>query len=277
MMPRGILADSPMVLELRVAHEVIGKNGNPIRDGSTSALPPTKLSRGPTWTWTAPHDGLVRASPIIDAQGTLGEAESQVEYKFDRQGKELWRFNAGGSLFGNGVWADDVLYTVREDCTFIAIDPSNGKDLKSVYNFLASVVHDALLFADQNGGVYKLKMQDGSVVWHTSATSNSLFSTGGLTVGRNGLAYVTSNRQNASSFAHIGVLTALDVANGEVRWQQEMPLPANSAAAIGTKGSTDFVVVAIGPNPAAPGPLPGLIWKTSFSRNLPGFAFDFTR
>ncbi|CAK9109593.1 unnamed protein product [Durusdinium trenchii] len=298
----------------------IGKNGNPIRDGSTSALPPTKLSRGPTWTWTAPHDGLVRASPIIDAQGNIYlSIVDGVVYKFDRQGKELWRFNAGGSLFGNGVWADDVLYTVREDCTFIAIDPSNGKDLwrqrhgegfgsdtpsvmvgngvvvaacygkgekqkfggatflvgvnasngspvwtmkpeKSVYNFLASVVHDALLFADQNGGVYKLKMQDGSVVWHTSATSNSLFSTGGLTVGRNGLAYVTSNRQNASSFAHIGVLTALDVANGEVRWQQEMPLPANSAAAIGTKGSTDFVVVAIGPNPAAPGPLPGLVF-----------------
>ena len=47
--------------------EWIGKGGNFIRSGSTWAVPPVDLSKGPTWTWEAPFGGLVRGSPVVDS------------------------------------------------------------------------------------------------------------------------------------------------------------------------------------------------------------------
>jgi hypothetical protein len=44
----------------------MGKNGDVLRQGSTTAVAATHLRKGAAWNWTAPLRGLVRASPVIE-------------------------------------------------------------------------------------------------------------------------------------------------------------------------------------------------------------------
>lgn len=300
-------------LSLHRAHPWIGKNGDVLRQGATRAVAPTHLRRGAAWNWTAPLHGLVRASPVIDEEGSIYLSSiNGAIYKFDQHGKELWKTFTGRGLPGNPVLYEKSLFAVQDDCTFLALDPSNGKErwrakggeafgsdtpsivadkgrvftaccdeaertpvggatfvvamdasngqklwtmrpANRVYNFLASVVDDSLLFADLNGGVYRLAASDGKVLWSHPAPEYAAFGTGGLTTAANGIAYVTSNKKEPSVGASRGVLSAYFITDGKLLWQKALPLSANSGAAIGQKSpNTYFVTVALGPNPAMP-------------------------
>mmetsp|Transcript_5609 Transcript_5609/g.11841 ORF Transcript_5609/g.11841 Transcript_5609/m.11841 type:complete len:473 (-) Transcript_5609:98-1516(-) len=304
-------------LSLQKAHPWIGKNGDVLRQGSTVAVAATHLRKGAAWNWTAPLQGLVRASPVIDAEGSIYLSSiNGVIYKFNQHGKELWQTNTGRGLPGNPVLYENSLFAVQDDCTFLALDPSNGKERwrakggdvfgpdtpsiiaegarvftaccdaseesniggatyvvamdasngqklwtmrpeNKVYNFLASVVDDSLLFADLAGGVYRLATSDGKVIWSHSAPEHASLGTGGLTTAPNGIAYVTTNTKDPSIGASRGVLSAYFITDGKLLWQKSLPLSANSGAAIGQKSpNTYFVTVALGPNPALPLPFP---------------------
>lgn len=115
-------------LSLQKATPWVGKNGGTLREGFTSAQAPLHLVKA--WNWTAPQNGLVRASPVIGADGSIFISSiSGNLIKFSKEGKELWNMNAGRTLPGNPFLDGQTLYTVRDDCTFIAVDARNGHEL----------------------------------------------------------------------------------------------------------------------------------------------------
>mmetsp|Transcript_36859 Transcript_36859/g.95134 ORF Transcript_36859/g.95134 Transcript_36859/m.95134 type:complete len:204 (+) Transcript_36859:2-613(+) len=80
-------------------------------------------------------------------------------------------------------------------------------------------------------------------------------STGGLVIGENGVAYVTSNQYEGSLV--VGRLTAYDAKTGQRLWQQPTEFSANNGAAVGELGAHGLaVVIGTGVNPAMPNLMP---------------------
>jgi len=163
----------------------------------------------------------------------------------------------------------------------VALDANNGEvlwrwlvpDNKRVYNWLGSFTEapPSVVFATSEGRPYRVRLCDGKTLWAGPDFAGELgeapgFSTGGLAMGPNGLAYVTSNVGNGS-FAYIkssfgadarGRLSAYNVSTGQLVWRQEQTMPANNAPSVGSldgSGSRLSVVVALGANAMFPDPV----------------------
>ena len=289
--------------------EWIGKGGNLIRSGSTWAVPPVDLSKGPTWTWEAPLGGLVRGSPVVDSKGCIYQStiDGQI-VKFSQTGDVLWAISTEGISFpGNPVHLAGVLYNFGTDGQMLALDSNDGKKLwqtkacdmasgdthtiiagdgvvlasclnkgedktfgsatmivacnatdgqvmwkyrpdNGLYNWIGSIQSGDLLFSDMNGGVYRMSLKDGSLVWKVPAPAGATSTTGGLSGATIGLVYVTHNLDSPDG--HVGLLSVYTAADGKPVWQRSFPkFPANSGPAIATGGDEPFVVIAIGTNP----------------------------
>mmetsp|Transcript_112803 Transcript_112803/g.364167 ORF Transcript_112803/g.364167 Transcript_112803/m.364167 type:complete len:497 (+) Transcript_112803:53-1543(+) len=152
----------------------------------------------------------------------------------------------------------------------VALDVAEGrvrweyKPDTIVYNLLAAVVDDTLVFSDKSGRTYRLDLATGREIWKfTNGTNLIDMSTGGAVVGPNGVVYVTSNVGNYNSVqagVGNGRLNALSLATGERLWHQDVEFQANNAAAVGAlqPGGPLSVVIAIGENPDMPPMRPGL-------------------
>mmetsp|Transcript_135945 Transcript_135945/g.422339 ORF Transcript_135945/g.422339 Transcript_135945/m.422339 type:complete len:453 (+) Transcript_135945:59-1417(+) len=128
-----------------------------------------------------------------------------------------------------------------------------------VYNLLAAIIDDSLVFSDASGRTYRLDLANGRVLWKFNATSLLDFSTGGAVVGPNRVVYVTSNvgnQGNVQSSVGRGRLTALSVDTGARLWYQDTHLQSNNAPAVGhlhpSGGGGLSVVVGVGENPDMP-------------------------
>jgi len=153
----------------------------------------------------------------------------------------------------------------------VAVDGDSGEVLwqwqvprgKRVLNWLGSFADapPSVLFSDGSGRPYRIRLCDGTVLWEGPAFSGEPgevpdFSTGGMVVGHNGLAYVTSNVKR-DKFNTTGRLSAYNVTSGQLVWRQEQAMPANAAPTVGRlagAGSPLSVVVALGQNPDLPHP-----------------------
>eukprot|EP00439_Symbiodinium_sp_Y106_P067733 s263_g11.t1 len=307
--------------------EWIGKGGNFIRSGSTWAVPPVDLSKGPTWTWEAPFGGLVRGSPVVDSKGSIYQSTIAGQMvKFSQTGEVLWAISTGNVSFpGNPVKVGGVLYNFGTDGQMLAVDANDGKKLwqtpacemasgdthtivagegvvlasclskseekafgsattivacnaadgqvmwkyrpdKGLYNWIGSIQYGAVLFSDMNGGVYRLNLKDGSVVWKVPPPAAAVQTTGGLSGADNGLVYVTSNVDSPDG--HVGLLSVYTAAEGKPVWQRSFPkFPANSGPAVATGGDTPFVVIAIGTNPGLALPMGAVLDLDPFDKN----------
>mmetsp|Transcript_135941 Transcript_135941/g.422323 ORF Transcript_135941/g.422323 Transcript_135941/m.422323 type:complete len:450 (+) Transcript_135941:59-1408(+) len=130
-----------------------------------------------------------------------------------------------------------------------------------VYNLLAAIIDDSLVFSDSSGRTYRLDLADGRVLWKFNATSLSDFTTGGAIVGPNRVVYVTSNVGMKGDPQRRGRLTALSLDTGARLWYQDSHLPSNNAPAVGhlhPSGEGELsVVVGLGDNPDMSPPGPG--------------------
>lgn len=306
------------------------KGGDALHTGYSVHMPPTNLTAGPSWTWTAPNNGIVRATPLLDGDRNIFQATIAGSLiKFTATGSKLWSFEAGGELESTPVLMADVVYAARQDCTVFALDQKSGSTIwstrageghggdtsslaaaentiivpcygvgeagqfggntflaaldvdgkmlwnfrpnRTIYNALVSIVNGAVIFEDNMGTAYRLKLSDGTLVWKASATaSNHKGTTGGAIVSPDcSTVYCTSNVADDEAGVH-GLVTAFRFEDGHMLWQKKVTYEANSGPAIGhLKNDPDgalSVVVATGPNPDLV--LPGLLGRESILINL---------
>jgi len=163
------------------------------------------LSGGDAWSVTA-ADGL---AIIVGASGELTGAggNNEIIALSSADGSEKWRFKPG---------------TV-------------------IYNFMPAVVEDKLIFIDITGRMYCLTLSDGALQWKSQGTFTG-FTTAGVSVGPNGLAYTNFNAQGADD----GVLRAYDVQTGAERWSRNLGMEASAAPVVGKLGPDAPVGVVVG-------------------------------
>lgn len=184
-------------------------------------------------------------------------------------GGDAWSLAAGHGLV---VAAGTSRAMTSGNRMVFALDAQTGALVWSfkpdlpVYNFLPAIAAvgttPALIFSDQTGRVYSLDMRNGSIIWKFAVTRVNEMSTGGAALDHQGaMVFVTSNTGRAitsfdsQDWGH-GVVRAFNVSNGEVLWEQETFLQANSAPSIGSLHPLGqgplAVVVPTGRNPAFP-------------------------
>lgn len=115
---------------------------------------------------------------------------------------------------------------------------------------------DTTVFMDQCGGMYRLGLYNGSLLWYTAGEPGTL-SDGGAILGPDGSAYGCSMApgttlvDNNNPHAH-GLLRKLRLSDGLVLWATETPYPCTNIPAVSI--NNDFVVVAPGAIPPVDGP-----------------------
>jgi len=132
------------------------------------------------------------------------------------------------------------------------------------YNWLASFVDGppSVIFCTQYGRPMRYRLCDGTDVWTGSlpeleSGEKHEMSTGGMALGGDGLAFVTSNTIGGAGQKN-GRVTAYHTATGEVAWSRRTEMPANVAPAVGHLRGPDgglSVVVALGENAGFPNAL----------------------
>eukprot|EP00747_Dinoflagellata_sp_TGD_P207161 gnl/TRDRNA2_/TRDRNA2_80761_c1_seq1.p1 gnl/TRDRNA2_/TRDRNA2_80761_c1~~gnl/TRDRNA2_/TRDRNA2_80761_c1_seq1.p1 ORF type:complete len:326 (+),score=34.50 gnl/TRDRNA2_/TRDRNA2_80761_c1_seq1:116-979(+) len=107
------------------------------------------------------------------------------------------------------------------------------------------------LSMDIHGGLFRRKLQDGEIVWHSSPTlpmetTNYSYTDGGMIIGPDDIVYSCSNYFFADPWMP-GVLRAVKLSDGKELWHQDLPHPCVSwPASDGTK-----VVVPVGALPSS--------------------------
>lgn len=172
--------------------------------------------------YPAVHDGIFVMGADRGYDERSGEGGSKRVFGLDIQtGKALWEFRPE-----TVVWNLTPLF------------PDDG----------------TVLFMDFTGGVYRLQLHDGQLLWHMPQPgSNQSFSDGGASLGPDGTIYTCSNiGASHGDEGTSGALRAFGLADGMKLWERILPQPCNSFPAVGNiSGSSSPAVV------VAPGSFPG--------------------
>jgi len=233
-----------------------------------------KMTKGGTTLWHYQADSSLPGVPAI-AEGLLFTASvSGLVVALDMAtGVPRWSTKVAPFIAGDtwSMTADASVVAVpvctpgdRSNTEVVVLDAWNGsirwrfRPDTMVFNLLAAIIDDSLVFSDSSGRAYRLDLTDGRVLWKFNKPSLRSFTTGGAVVGPNRVVYVTSNV--GIEDAH-GRLTALSLDTGARLWQQDTHLPANNAPAVGhlhPSGEGELsVVVGLGDNPDMSPPGPG--------------------
>jgi len=193
-------------------------------------------------------------------------------------GQEVWATRVANATCGDShsILAVDGIIVSATDCDrfassnmVVALDEDGAhkwtyrmKDGFKVYNFQASSPGDGtIIFMDSSGGVYRLQLASGDVVWESGISERKpgstfglyqwifqWFSTGAAVIGPDNNVYCASN------YGFYGIFHAYRLEDGKPLWRTNTTLVANTGLAVGRlAGSSELAVVAgVGNNGGLP-------------------------
>jgi len=132
----------------------------------------------------------------------------------------------------------------------IGVNASNGHELWSyepecgLWNIMALFPdNDTTAFMDKCGGVYRLDLHTGALLWHTSGSVPS-FTDGGATLGPDGSIYTCSSPLYSWGSEGTGRVRKYRLSDGERLWEAVVPSPCVNFPAVSSDGAS--VVLADG-------------------------------
>lgn len=164
---------------------------------------------------------------------------------------------------------DGVVVTAAERSTFyggygnkrlLGLNAETGEKLwdfktsNTVDNVMPLFPGDGtLVFMDISGGLYRLGLHNGTLLWHTHSPDGDFLSgsTGGANLGPDGSVFTCSNaRGNQGAPDKNGWLRKFRLSDGGLLWQREVEWGCNIMPAVSPNGSS--VVLGSGGNSGAP-------------------------
>lgn len=218
------------------------------------------LARNGTQLWKRSEAGTRILTGALDGDSLFTGTTAGEALSIDlATGKENWRkkycLMAGGDAWSvtavDGmvilVGASGVLTNAGGNDIIVALNAADGSEKwrykvgNVIYNFMPAVVDSKLIFIDINGRMYCLSLSDGALHWKSEGSPFG-FTTAGVAVGNNGLAYTNFNSHGSEG----GLLKAYDVQTGAERWSRNLGLEASAAPVVGQLGPNAPVGVVVG-------------------------------
>mmetsp|Transcript_124398 Transcript_124398/g.278016 ORF Transcript_124398/g.278016 Transcript_124398/m.278016 type:complete len:453 (-) Transcript_124398:5-1363(-) len=218
----------------------VARDGTPLWNRSESSKVATGALDGDSlYTGTSAGEAL-----SID----LATGKENWRQKYSKMaGIDGWTVTAVDGMAILAATSGRLLTVAGGNDEIVALNTTDGSEKwryklgQVIINFMPAVVDNKLMFIDINGRVYCLCLSDGTLQWRTEG-SPSGFTSAGLAVGPNGLAYTNFNTQGAEG----GVLKAYAVQTGAERWSRNLGLEASAAPVVGRLGLDAPVGVVVG-------------------------------
>jgi len=254
-------------------HTVIA--GGPVIDSGknlylTAADGIRKFSPDGSALWHYKPPGGINNMPSLMGDYVYGNCKSGHAFALDQKtGKEVWVVRPSQSAGGDSGYPapyDDVFVMGTDEGhdprneggnkKVIALDFKTGKEVWEykteypVWNVMPLFPgDDTCVFMDFTGGLYRVGLHNGTLVWHSPAPgSDKSFSDGGAILGSNNMAYTCSNPGDAvGSEGTPGVLRAFQLSDGKMLWEHMLPQPCNSYPSVGHLGGSPDLSVVITP------------------------------
>jgi len=213
----------------------------------------------PVWVWTRPNGTaeLGNALSLLDGSAFTSSIDGHVFAISMETGLEIWSKKVGNASdtsngfvsahAGKVVLATDASEYSRgkqlraaANSNVTCLDATTGAILwkfapdASVRSFLANFPdRKSVVFQDIEGGVYRLRLTDGTVMWKSGGIEGS-WTNGGAQLGGNGIVYALSNFGQPDAAPDMpGLVAAYNVSDGSRIWNRTTPRPPNTVPAIG--------------------------------------------
>jgi len=195
---------------------------------------------------------MPNAASLADGRVYSSDTTGRVFALSMETGQELWSTKVcheiaqdnGFVTVSDGVVvaATDAANAGEENVAVRGFSASDGallwtyKPDVNVWNFMGSPTGDgSVLFQDQAGKAYRLRLRDGSLLWKAGGSPGS-WTDGTASLGANGVFYTPHNDlSRTSSFTADtpGHLSARNASDGALLWSITTPRPPNNAPALG--------------------------------------------
>mmetsp|Transcript_17358 Transcript_17358/g.55551 ORF Transcript_17358/g.55551 Transcript_17358/m.55551 type:complete len:485 (+) Transcript_17358:105-1559(+) len=256
-------------------HTVVA--GGPVIDAAGNAYLTTndgvrKFLPGGLVAWHYPQPNNINNEASLFGDKVFGSNQEGVAFALNGEtGRAVWERKLAASAGGDAGYpaAHDGVFVVGAEAgrvpgheggnaRIFGLDTESGVTLwefrpaRPVWNFAPLFPGDGTcVFMDFSGGMYRLGLHSGALLWHVPSPGALLsFSDGGATLGPNGAVYSCSNPASQSGEeGTLGLLRALRIADGSLLWEQLLPQPCNSYPAVGRLGErgTGRLAVAVTP------------------------------
>lgn len=264
------------------ASPVLDSYGNAILTSTNGSVFSIRVKDGsPNWLVSLGGSSAAVPTPILigdalyitDGRGTFYSLALS-------DGSELWRLKisdaeSGSDAYSMGGLGEIVLFvstrhgdpnTGGSGSRLFAVNIVNKSVLwefelvERVFNIIPAIFDNRVFVASTMGGLTCLHLLNGTMIWHQPGFGGAAFTTGGMSIGPNGLIYVTGNSDSGcSNFPGMnpsncgdGHLRAWDK-DGTLRWNRTfINVPVNNAPSVYQLSSGDYAVtIGLGRNPLA--------------------------
>jgi len=218
------------------------------------------LDRNGTQLWKREESGSRMFTGAMHGNSLHIATSKGVALSLDlKSGEENWRTKyspmAGGDSPGaaaiNGLvilaGASGLVTAVGGNDEVVALSAADGsvkwrfRPDEFIYNFMPAALGDNLVFIDRTGAMYCLSVSTGALQWKSEGSADG-FTTAGVAIGPNGVAYTTFNSQGTDA----GLLKAYDVSTGSLYWTRKLGVEAAAAPAVGKLGPDGPMAVLTG-------------------------------
>lgn len=174
-------------------------------------------SETPDELWTARNvasDRIVAPPLQVGGRAYIGTADNQVVALDASDGNELWRFEAGHSIWGQPSFKDGILYVASLDKKVYALDAESGTEVWSTElgGAIASQVAintDLIYVTSFDRQMHALNRNSGEVVWSVPAAE---WIWGAPIMIGNAVYFVDA----------LGTIYAVDAVNGNLLWTNQV-------------------------------------------------------
>ena len=241
--------------------------GNGNRDGVYRTTGPSEVVE-PTWEYRAA--GLVFSTPAVSngivyfggadrdfgtgAFSGLFDRDSRLYAVDANDGRELWSFRTGASVFSSPGLAAGIVYFGSADGNVYALDATSGEE---IWRFSAdeqvvsspAVVDGSVYTTTRDGGLFKLDAETGSEIWRTQVSAAEYSSRRTSEWDYGNWSSPAVHRDTVYCGGNDGHLYAIDAETGDTKWRFKTggPIWATPAVTDGTVyvGSYDTLLYAV--------------------------------
>eukprot|EP00747_Dinoflagellata_sp_TGD_P141014 gnl/TRDRNA2_/TRDRNA2_176078_c0_seq13.p1 gnl/TRDRNA2_/TRDRNA2_176078_c0~~gnl/TRDRNA2_/TRDRNA2_176078_c0_seq13.p1 ORF type:complete len:499 (-),score=42.05 gnl/TRDRNA2_/TRDRNA2_176078_c0_seq13:609-2105(-) len=222
-----------------------------------------KFSRTGEELWHTPRAARISNAPVLMGTSLFGNTiDGEVFALSLDTGKELWSKKHGQSIGSDTAYVEannGVVVTGMDaapegagNTRVLGLNAETGERLwdfkpdMTVWNVMPMFPDDdSTIFMDIAGGVYRVGLHDGKLIWHTPAPADSgdSFSDGGVILGPDGSAYTCSNPAHTrGNEGEKGALRKFRLSDGKLLWNTELPYPCISWPVVSSDDKTVVVV-----------------------------------